>query len=74
MAKTPDDAAPQPKRIALYAGVGSTDYALMGGANAKLKRRADGSQDDAQHASGGIYDNGSDQAFPSAPQAFPSGE
>lgn len=63
--------APPPKRINLYAGVGSTDYALMGGANARVKRNADGSQADAQHASGGVYDSGGDQAFPTAPQAFP---
>ena len=68
MTKTSDA---QSRRIALYAGIGSTDNALDGGANAKMRRRSDGSQDDNQHASGGAYDNGEDQAFPAGPQAFP---
>lgn len=66
-------AAQPPKRIGLYPGVGNRDYALMGGANAKVKRAADGSAVDGQASGAGAYGDGSGQsaAWPASPQAFP---
>jgi hypothetical protein len=61
------------KRINLYPGVGSRDYALMGGANAKVKRNPDGSAADDQGGTAGAYadPDGNQPAFPSSAAAFP---
>ena len=67
-------APPKPqKRIGLYPGAGNRDYALMAGANAKVRRNPDGSAADDQGGSAGAYADptGGQAAFPTAPQAFP---
>ncbi len=66
-------AAQPQKRIHLYAGAGSRDYAMMAGANAKAKRNPDGSQGDPGVGDNGAYssDGSGGAAFPTAPEAFP---
>ena len=59
------------KRIGLYAGAGSRDYALMGGINASPKRGPDGSMADDGAAGAGSYKDQGD-AFPQTATAFPT--
>ena len=59
------------KRVHLYPGVGSRDYALMGNANAKAKRNPDGSMGESM-GDEGAYGGSPAAAFPTAPEAFPT--